>query len=158
MWYLCSNHEQTEIIESSSTPKMLSNGGLWTYRSCGYPTKYELIKGQAVLDMPCVVCNKLIHAHFSEPVKSQMIKKNMCFSCNLWDERSRDIKDNTVIANGHWYTIGDEDSKNSFRGFGGSKFQFLKDGKLITSTNVWSGGDIPLIWRDKIPDNSILIN
>lgn len=159
-WFMLEevNLGKTEIVQSESYPETFTDGTRWSSRSRGYDTKEALLKGEGILDKPCVCCGSLVSTNYVEDMKAQLIRKNMCFACNVWDERSRNIKKNNIIANYTWYTLGDEDGTGPFRGFGGNQFQFLKnDDVLITSTNVWYGGEIPPRWRDKIPNNAILI-
>lgn len=39
---------------------------------------------------------------------------------------------------------------------GAWKFQ-LNDGSLLVTNNLWYNGKIPEKWRDKMPDNAVLI-
>jgi len=87
-----------------------------------------------------------------------MIKRNMCFSCDLWTNRIEDSnKDNKMIVDHIFYSVAREDDKSSSRGFGGAKFTFVKNGKTIISTNVWYGGDIPHHFWTRTPDNAIIV-
>ena len=84
---------------------------------------------------------------------------DLCFECNFWSRHhNNDVKDKDhrcVIANGSHYIIGDEDSKDSFRGFDGAKVSIeFFDGTVIVSTNFWYQGDIPERFRDIMPDNA----
>jgi hypothetical protein len=79
-----------------------------------------------------------------------------CFECSLWRKRLSLVGDpNTAIIDGILYTIGDEDSKDLFRGFGGDKFVIkFKDGREVTTTNLWCGGHISDAWKSKFPNNA----
>jgi hypothetical protein len=156
-YWLISDGEKTEIYCGEECSRVLSNGNQWTSRSCSYETEEELMMGEKILPSPCKCCGQMISANWVEEVKEQLIKKNICFNCNIWEVRSRNIQENTCIYDGEWYTIGPEDDRSSFRGFGGKPFEFLKGSKVLRSTNVWYGGKIPDIWRHKIEDNSILL-
>lgn len=158
MYYLCSNHWTTQIIESPKPPIMRNEGGPWTSRSPGYISIDILIRDNKILDKECVICGRMVQSHFYEPTKEQIVYKNMCFECNFWDEKQKTLGDSVMIVDGHMYRIGDENSTSYFRGFGGNKFTFNKSGKIIVSTNVWSNGDIPFFYRKVLPNNAIIIN
>ena len=104
--------------------------------------------------MKCPTCNKEIGTFGSD--ERSLIEHGECFSCSIWRERLSLIRQpNIVIIDGTFYTIGDEDSPSPFRGFGGSKFVIrFKDGREVTTTNLWCGGDIDEHWRPQFPDNA----
>lgn len=64
----------------------------------------------------------------------------------------------TLRVDGVHYVVGHEElghNEPQFRGFGGRKMVFeLFDGTLIESTNIWCQGDIPTVYRDRLPDNA----
>lgn len=158
MWYLVSNEDETRIIQSKDSPKMVYNGGIWTMCTGGTNTKEELVKQNGILEEPCRLCNQIVWTSFVEPVKRELVENNWCYSCNLWVNRSKHMERNQLVtAGGDFYTLGDEDPKNLFRGFGGAKFQFMVDGALLTSTNVWYGGRVPSHLMNLFPTNAVLI-
>lgn len=81
--------------------------------------------------------------------------KDLCWSCSFWQEYVGK-KDRMDIAriNGNHYVIGIEASLLQ-RGHGGKQFtiQFL-DGRKVTTTNLWSQGEIPPEFRTELPDNA----
>jgi len=99
--------------------------------------------------MKCPTCGK-------ESNEYSVKKHKECFECSLWRERLPLVgKPNTAIIDGTFYTIGDENDLSPFRGFGGDKFVIrFKDGREITTTNLWYGGQISDAWKDKFPDNA----
>ena len=102
--------------------------------------------------MKCPTCGEEIGKFVSD---EQFMKKHgECFKCSLW--RKRLPLDSTVaIIDGTFYTIGDENDPSQFRGFGGDKFVInFKDGRQITTTNLWCGGDVPEAWKSQFPDNA----
>lgn len=105
----------------------------------------------------CPVCGEKLGRYWSDI--STIKSEGMCFSCSIWSKRLKELKtlpEHTIaIIDGTYYSIGDEDSKSSFRGFGGARFQIeFNDGYKVITTNLWCGGDIPLYWRDKLPNNA----
>ena len=82
--------------------------------------------------MKCPTCNKEIGTFVSD--ERSMKEKGECFECALWRERLSLVGNPDVaIIDGTLYTIGDEDSKDPFRGF---------------------GGDISEAWRPQFPNNA----
>ena len=108
--------------------------------------------------MKCKICGKEEDvSHFIH--REELEKQGICFSCDLWQKRAVDYQKEDKylhpIIDGVYYTVGDENSKSYFRGFGGSRFQIeFEDGHKVISTNLWCGGDVPEIWRSKLSNNA----
>lgn len=159
MWFLCDNETEQEIIESDEYPKMIGEGGRW---SSLHPFKTKEDLELKVLEKPCILCGKWIYIGYVEERKQRLIAKNMCFSCDLWDERSGSIKNdvNVMITPEGMYSCREDFEGPGFRGFGGDKFTFqvIKTGEIKQSSNVWYGGKIPKHFKDKIPNNAIMLH
>lgn len=99
--------------------------------------------------MKCPTCGK-------ESNEYSVKKHKECFECSLWRERLSLVgNSNTAIIDGTMYIIGDENDPSPFRGFGGDKFIInFKDGRKVTTTNLWCGGHISDAWRPQFPDNA----
>jgi len=107
--------------------------------------------------MKCPTCGKELGTNslISSDERS-MREDGECFECALWRERLSLLGNpNTAIIDGTMYTIGDEDDPSPFRGFGGDKFVInFKDGRKVTTTNLWCGGHISKHWKSQFPDNA----
>lgn len=95
------------------------------------------------------------------PIEFWREDEDTCFSCDLWTIRQTEVSlPETVIAedgNGGrtFYSIGDENCKSPFRGFGGAHVTIhFFDGRVVKSSNLWCGGDIPERFYDKYPINA----
>lgn len=78
-----------------------------------------------------------------------------------WEKRIASLasgRENVVIENHCWFTVGDPGMKGE-RGFGGYRFEFqpLDGGPLLVSTNMWFGGVIPPAFRERIPDTHTML-
>jgi len=160
MWYIFENDDEQLVADvdiSDPQYSISSHSCEWPSRTSGHPTREELFKHYQVLEKPCVVCGQWIKSTYNN--RDEFVPKNMCFSCNIWDNRVREVLASTrkMIVNGYFYTAS-EDTGGYFRGHGGRKFTFerLDTGEIVESTNVWSGGRIPKIWRDRLPDNAVI--
>ena len=104
--------------------------------------------------MKCPTCGKELSNRSWE--ENSIKEHGECFECSLWRERLPLVgNSNVAIIDGTFYTIDDEDSKDPFRGFGGDKFVIrFKDGREITTTNLWCGGNISEAWKPKFPNNA----
>ena len=107
----------------------------------------------------CVVCRTPApRTTYMEPLKSQMVEHQMCFGCNFWREKTKpEVRDalNTIRADGVHYTIEDEYSQDSFRGYSGSKWIIrLSTGEVVVTTNLWHQGKIPGVFKDQLPNNA----
>lgn len=100
----------------------------------------------------CPVCGKLMVFNYRSDVIDDCICRD-CFTKEFWE---RVLDDKAIIVNGHCYHTADENTSSPFRGFGGTKFKirFLKDGRTIETTNLWSQGEIPKEYA--VPDNAIM--
>ena len=104
--------------------------------------------------MKCPTCGQELGKSWSD--EKSVKEHGECFECSLWRERLPLVGNpNTVIINGAFYTIGDENDSSPFRGFSGDKFVInFKDGRQVTTTNLWYGGTISDAWLSKFPDNA----
>jgi hypothetical protein len=159
MWYYCSDHRDRyeAIFETDIHPSITPGGNFWTSTSRPYSTLDELVEGECIQPEPCKCCGRLVSAHYVQDVKEEMIRKNLCFECNIWDER--EVNENTMIVDEGMYTVHPMGSTGicGSKGFGGALFTFIKDGKTIESDNVWFGGDVPPEWRHKFPNNASIV-
>ena len=89
--------------------------------------------------MKCSICGKEIE---KSSYLNAILCSDECFYENFWRDRLSDPT--TIIMDGNAYYVGDEDSKSSFRGFGGAAWYIRKnDGTSFKSTNLWHNGKIP---------------
>lgn len=99
--------------------------------------------------------------HFCDKVGDRFPWANHCCDeCHDRDFWENDVfgDSNTIVVDGTAYTIGDENSKSSFRGFGGSKFKIKKsDGTIIESTNLWYRGEVPERYKEEHPNDAEFI-
>lgn len=86
--------------------------------------------------------------------EKQIIDRDkVCFSCAFWIIRS-ESKQDCVIA-GHLYSPGNGLPPSRFLGMAGRRFDIeYFDGRKVTTFDLWSGGTIPEIFRDRIPDTA----
>ena len=107
--------------------------------------------------MKCPTCGKELGTDSFIGSDGRSIKeRGECFECSFWRERLSLVgRPDVAIIDGIFYTIDDEDSKDPFRGFGGDKFEIrFKDGRKVTTTNLWCGGHIPEYWKSLFPNNA----
>ena len=104
--------------------------------------------------MKCPTCGREIGTFASD--ERSMKEHGECFECALWRERLPLVGNPDVaIIDGTFYTIGDENDPSPFRGFGGDKFVIkFKDGREVTTTNLWCGGNISDAWKPQFPNNA----
>lgn len=103
--------------------------------------------------MKCVICGKEIE---QSSYGNAVLCSSECFHDHYWQERVNNKESKKqVIIGGNVYQIGDEDSTSCFRGFGGSRFEIeFFDGRKVTTTNLWSNGEIPEKFKEQLPDNA----
>ena len=105
----------------------------------------------------CLECKKKEKLRWMEEMKQKLIERNLCFNCNFWWERIEkvDHPNSVRINNNHYWIENENASRNTFRGFGGQKFIIKFDnGRIVVTTNLWSQGEIPERFRDRLPNNA----
>lgn len=102
----------------------------------------------------CVECGKEETRRY---LGDRMRAKRLCFSCNFWMRHVNNAEHpmSTRIDNYH-YLIGTEPERpGSLHGFGGREFTIIfNDGKVVVTHNLWSQGEIPERFRDRLPNNA----
>lgn len=108
------------------------------------------------MKLHCKCCGKTTELSGYAPETRNFLNSiNMCYACGGWSHLVA-MKDQptSVRYKGMYYTIGPEDAKG-FRGFGGQKYIIhFNDGRIVTTTNLWSQGSIPERFRELLPDNA----
>jgi hypothetical protein len=106
--------------------------------------------------LQCIICGREID---ESKYSHKIICSSECFHIDFWNDNV-EIKDDpkVVRVNGEQYYIGKENSRSSFRGFGGNKFTIkFFDGREVVSTNLWYNGKIPKDYKELLPDNAEFI-
>jgi hypothetical protein len=87
-----------------------------------------------------------------------------CFDCTHWLARVRALSSphaDSIVVSQSWnlYSIGAENrSENGFRGFGGTKWIVrFNDGRTLRTSNLWSTGVVPEVFRERLPQNAELV-
>jgi len=96
-----------------------------------------------------------------------------CFDCRYWLERIQWAEDGDQMppmgqhdgapiarVNGRHYVVEpyDTTTPSQWRGSSGAEFTFrFHDGREITSNDVWTQGEIPARFRDRLPDNAVIV-
>lgn len=109
------------------------------------------------VQMTCSECSKEVEVgRFSEPTNGEMIKQELCFNCHFWTKRVEEFDNyHRFVANGTHYTIADEHSPSSFRGYGGARWVVtFYDGREVLTSNLWCQGDVPEHFRARLPDTA----
>lgn len=109
----------------------------------------------------CSICGGCATTTFMEPMKSRLIAKRVCSTCDHWQELIE--KDATVYAQtavrvgGRHYVMGKNTARDHdrFAGFYGDVWHIrFFDGRTARCNNLWSQGEIPERWRAQLPDNA----
>lgn len=144
------------VIESDTRPKMTYDGGIYNSTSTGCETLEDLHAKYGMTDR-CRECDSLINTAWMEPTRSRLIAERLCFSCDHWLQRiARGDSPLSAVIEGRTYTINPKESDPpSCRGFGGAMFTIaFFDGREVVTRNLWTGGDIPARFRERLPDNA----
>jgi hypothetical protein len=76
-----------------------------------------------------------------------------------WEQQITEAGDPAVVIVGHtWYRIGKDVGPLERRGFAGRRFQIrFHDGREVATNDLWFGGPIPPVFRDRLPDNAVFV-
>lgn len=106
----------------------------------------------------CRECQGLFRtAIFGPEVAERLERERLCFPCLRWtDAVALASRSESVRIAGRHYMIGREDApEREPRGFLGQRFVIRFDsGKVVETTNLWSQGEIPGHFRQRLPDNA----
>ncbi len=102
-------------------------------------------------------------AHATREKAEEDEREHHEFHRKFWADRVEPAKTDpkVCVIDGHFYRVGDEHPYRApeLLGFGGRQFHIARhDGTLIETRNLWSGGEIPAAWREKIPNNAEFVN
>ena len=107
-------------------------------------------------------------AEFDETLRD--LESDLCFSCYFWEEQYQTDQEyrkipehfsEVIIIDGHHYVADTDPShkKNLYKGIGGAPHLVkFKDGRVEAFDNLWHQGEIPEIFREKLPDNAEFIS
>ena len=123
------------------------------------PTAREIVLYQQEQEAKPAVCIEC-----GAPVAQEHLKEahddGLCFGCWFWYEAlgiDAGDPDRVVIVDGRHYRIGEEPTPgySGTLGFGGRKWRIrFKDGREVTTHNLWHQGGIPESFRTRLPDNA----
>lgn len=110
----------------------------------------------------CRECGKVAVNSFSEPYRTRMLERRLCFYCNHdVDTLAKMELDHTkmTIIGARIYSPGNRTS-GSFRGMAGRRFDIeyispsIYEGQKITTFDLWSGSDVPDKGRGRFHDTA----
>ncbi|WP_247842556.1 hypothetical protein [Pseudomonas sp. MWU12-3103b] len=112
----------------------------------------------------CNHCGKPEQAQYQEPVAAKLKANGLCHRCDFWHDKrtaynAQQRKGRMLVMSGWVYgDSGDQPNGNkSWLGFGGSRWYLyqITTGKLWTTNNLFSAGDIPADFLAGMPDNAV---
>lgn len=81
---------------------------------------------------------------------------DLCHECDYWIRQINIKPENRVVVKGVHFRIS---KSETFKGFGGRVVLIaFKDGRTITTNNLWCQGDIPERFRRYLPDNAEIVD
>jgi hypothetical protein len=108
---------------------------------------------------PVRVCNGCGKENYSASYSPNCAEKKLidsmgiCFDCAFWEVRAK-LTHETVIDH-YLYGVGDQPKGGKYNGMGGRRFDIeYFDGRVVTTYDLWAGGEIPERFRGRIPDTA----
>jgi len=147
-----------ECIDGSYAVSQATGGNGFSRKWFGQGLLAALDRFAAVMAAPrCIECRAPVLPEYMEPIKSEMIAQQVCFSCHFWRKRVAEFSDATAIVDGQHYRIAPDRPRanGGFLGFGGSRFEIaFTDGRRVVTRNLWTQGTVPPHFRERLPDNA----
>ena len=164
-WYVLERHGagaeilQFEVGKSPSDAWFSGQyGGMYGKSSAPYRTREEaeatLAHESGQPTTTCTHCGYLIN--FAYMNWRSLLKHKACFICDHWLSVIERDNPKRIVIDGHIYSDGGRNRQSlGTLGFGGREFHIvMNDGTEIKTNNLWSGGEIPEKWRERLPDNA----
>jgi hypothetical protein len=130
------------------------------------PAYEEKLRAQGYVEVTCSRCGEKDWNSFTEPHRTHMVERQLCFGCDLWFDRAQEMRSRAenglscrTIIEHHLYTPGERTS-GSFRGLGGRRFdiEYIPPskfaGEIITCRDLWSAGKMPEYMWEEFPDTA----
>jgi hypothetical protein len=110
-----------------------------------------------IIGMPaCVECGDTVGlAEEWRSDAAEIIAAGMCSTCFFWHQLL--AADDGIVIRGRHYKDGGRrrGAPSHCLGFGGTEYRIrMHDGREISSNNLWTQGDIPEHFRDRLQDNA----
>lgn len=126
------------------------------------PLNHPPLEKGKYFEYVCSKCGKKASNTYSEPTRTEMLERRLCFTCNHWQdfaERCYEGRFKLTTIDGAIYTPGNR-TTGDYRGMAGRRFDIeyvepsVHAGKKITTFDLWYGDKIPQEYRDKFPDTA----
>lgn len=165
MIYLISPRDdnQFNIIGDRELRDHYMKNHLYSTISVGYETMEAMIKGEGLTGEPCRICGEPNFPTKYSEVGKILREKNICFTCNHWEENEKMTGRKKIIIKGSKFADGGNRENRlggwSGLGYGGHRFyiKFLETGEVFTTNNLWCQGEISKAFRERMPDNAIYL-
>lgn len=107
----------------------------------------------------CRLCPRWTNlAHMVEEYATRLRAEQLCLRCDCFESLlTKDKVDRVVRIGGKHYFIEDDLPKNQvgMRGHGGHEFTiWFRDGRVVTTHNLWAQSTIPKHFLPRMPDNA----
>ncbi len=118
----------------------------------------------AIFYWRCLISNICLECGNPIPASDERLEypgvSVICHECHFWLEKvnfNDQQKARQVIVNGGHFMLSE--NTGPFRGFGGAEFAVcFNDGRAVVHSNMWSQGEIPESFRDRLPDNAFFLS
>ena len=109
----------------------------------------------------CKECGETEELCWVPRVNEKLKAESLCFTCDHWSHfvESDPSDPNALVIKGRHFIVGDEEyGGTSLSGFAGQRFTIEKvSGERLVTTNLWTQGEIPERFRDRLLDNAKFI-
>ena len=117
----------------------------------------DMKKRRSEIIKPCKECGKIDAMIYTNPVRTHLILRQLCFSCNFWSEYivQKDDLRSVRVDGDHFWILPEADGDKVLSGFSGRRYRIrFFDGRIVTTTNLWSQGFIPDRFKERLKDNA----
>lgn len=103
----------------------------------------------------CRECGQSDPARYYAEKREEMLAKSLCFRCEFWLRWVAKRDDPSVVRVGAEHCVIGDEKAGGMRGFDGHQWRIeFFDGRVVSTTNLWSQSTIPDHFRDRLPPNA----
>jgi hypothetical protein len=138
--------------------------GLPMWEGRAYFENLECLRCRDRSVLSCRECGMPDQARYMQPIRDQMLERELCFGCRLWLERIEELHAGTadgshVLVDQNWalhsFSSTGWGSPSSSKGYGGARWVVrLNEGAQEFKTDsLWCGGTVPEWFRERLPQS-----
>ena len=164
-----------DLLRDEIRRQQSAAAGEWTTTGfqCQWHTAHDFVHLAETLARYSVITCRECGARYDTASTAggvRLAHERLCFTCNFWLEKVEWAESDTSDARcpvarigGRHYVVAPDQSDKGASGFGGLRSQVRwvsgpRTGESVVTTNLWTQGEIPAMFRGRLPDNAEFVH